>query len=104
MGLERTIHFPSGRVPSWPDIAVKLSQLGETPVLRMIDGLPAFPDEEPDPDWRELRVGLAGEMVTLRKEDGALRCVVWGTGGAGLQAAWEHCCEAAAAAGGGQIT
>ena len=28
--------------------------------------MPAFPDELPDPGWKELRVGTPGGMVTMR--------------------------------------
>ncbi len=99
VGAERVIRF-SADVPSWPAIAEKLAAAGEQPILRMIDGLPAFPDETPDPAWRELRVSLCGGMVTLRRDDGAIRCVVWGDGDAALTASWDACCQAVDAAGG----
>ena len=78
MGLERTIHTPS--IPlEWPKLVERLKDLGETPILRMIDGLPAFPDETPADDWRELRLGLCGGMVTLRRTLDGYSCVTWGT-------------------------
>jgi hypothetical protein len=46
--------------------------------MRMIDNMPAFPDEEPDPGWKELRVTLGNGMITLRREPGMLRLITWG--------------------------
>jgi hypothetical protein len=69
----------------------------------MIDGMPAFPDESPDPGWKELRVGLAGGMVTIRAGDDALTCVVWGNATDTLRTAWDVVCWACAAAGGGLV-
>ena len=84
MGIERTIHAPSAPL-EWPKLVARLMALGETPILRMIDGLPAFPDEVPADDWRELRLGLAGGMVTVRRTSDGFSCVTWGTADAGLQ-------------------
>ena len=83
MGLERTI--PATRPLEWPRLVARLKEFGEAPILRMIDGLPAFPDEEPTSDWRELRVGLAGGMVTLRRTSEGYSCVTWGTADPVLQ-------------------
>ena len=47
MGVQRVVTFPAGE-PTWPAVAAKLAEAGERPPVRMIDGLPAFPDEE---DW-----------------------------------------------------
>jgi hypothetical protein len=44
----------------------------------MIDNLPAFPDEAPPEEWRELRVTLGHGMITLRRESNAIRVIVWG--------------------------
>jgi len=94
VGVERVIRFSADSNPSWPAIAENLLAVGEQPVVRMIDGLPAFPDEVPDPGWRELRVSLRGGMVTLRKDGDAIRCVAWGDADAALNASWEACCRA----------
>ncbi len=102
MGAERVIRFPAGGWPAWPGIYERLVQLGEQPVLRMIDGQPSFPDETPDPTWRELRVSLRGGMVTLLRESGAVRCVVWGDADARLRGSWDACCQAVADVGGGR--
>ncbi|HJZ60000.1 MAG TPA: hypothetical protein VKE74_33970 [Gemmataceae bacterium] len=102
MGLDCTIRFASDP-PSWDAIRTQLACVGGAPPLRMIDGLPAFPDETPEPGWRELRVGFAAGMVTLRRGLGALTCVVWGNAEGALRTAWEQLCWACAAAGGGTV-
>ena len=103
MGLDRTIRFPSAETPSWEAIRTHLARVGESAPLRMIDGLPAFPDETPEPTWKELRVGTAGGMVTVRRGPGVLTCVVWGNADAALDSAWAKVVWACAAAGGGRI-
>lgn len=103
MGLDRTIRFPSKSLPAWDAIRVQLRRVGEDARLRMIDGLPAFPDEEPDDDWREIRVGLTAGMLTLRRGLGLLSCVAWGNADADLTAAWDKLTWAAAAAGDGLV-
>jgi hypothetical protein len=101
VGAERVVRFQSGTSPGWPEIAAKLAESGESPVLRMIDGLPAFPDEVPDPAWKELRVSLSGGMVTLRRDVDTVRCVVWGSDDPAIQSALETCTRAVASAGSG---
>ena len=102
MGLSRTIHFPT-EAPTWDAVRTQLARLGEQAPLRMIDGLPAFPDESPDPGWNELRVGTAAGMVTIRRVPGAFTCVVWGNADPALNAAWDRIVWACAAAGGGLV-
>jgi hypothetical protein len=103
MGMDRTVCFPSGTVPAWDAIRTQLIRLGLACPLRMIDGLPAFPDETPEPGWRELRVGVAGGMVTIRSASDSLTCVVWGNSTDELRAGWDAVCWACAAAGEGVI-
>ena len=103
MGLDRTIRFPAGDPPAWEAVRGQLARLGEAAPLRMIDGLPAFPDEEPEAGWNELRVGFPAGMVTLRRVPAGLSCVVWGNADDALRAGWDRLCWAAAAAGGGWI-
>lgn len=103
MGMDRTVRFPSGIVPSWDLIRTQLTRLGVSAPLRMIDGLPAFPDETPEPGWRELRVGVAGGMVTIRSASASFTCVVWGNATDELRAGWDAVCWACAAAGEGLI-
>ena len=103
MGIERIVRLPSDATPDWAAVSARLDELGERPLLRMIDDLPAFPDEVPPADWRELRVGLSGGMVTLRRDGPLVRCIVWGTADTHLVRGRDACCWALAAAAGGAI-
>src|SRR5262249_30671546 len=103
MGMEQTVTFPAGAVPSWPAVRDVLARHGLVVQLRMIDGDRAFPEEEPPEAWRELRLGMAGGMVTLRREPDRVRLVVWGNADAGLRQAWNALTWACAEAGGGQV-
>ncbi len=103
MGLDRTIRFPAGAVPGWSAITGRLAGLGEPAPLRMIDGLPAFPDEVPEDGWRELRVGCTAGMVTLRRGADSLTCVVWSNADPALLAARDRLAWACAAAGDGVV-
>lgn len=102
MGLDLTVRFASDP-PGWDAIRAQLARVGEPAPLRMIDGLPAFPDEVPGAGWRELRVGTPAGMVTLRAAPAALVCVIWGNADAALTAARARVCWACAAAGGGTV-
>ena len=103
MGVDCTIRFPAGSVPAWDSVKSRLTRIGEAAPLRMIDGLPAFPDETPDEGWSELRIGFASGMVTLRKGAESLTCVVWGNADSTLFAARDLLAWACAAAGSGVI-
>jgi hypothetical protein len=103
MGLDRAIRFPTGSVPTWGAIRGQLARVGESAPLRMIDGLPAFPDESPEAGWRELRIGFAAGMVTLRRTDDALTCVIWSNADAALLAVMDRVAWACAAAGEGLV-
>ena len=103
MGLDRTIRFPIDETPTWEAICSTLARIGETAPLRMIDGIPTFPDESPDPDWKELRLGGASGMVTIRRGGGKLICVIWGNADSALQAIWAKVIWACAVAGEGII-
>jgi hypothetical protein len=103
MGLERTIRFPADEAPGWERIRTQLCRVGETAALRMIDGMPAFPDEVPEALWKELRIGTSAGMVTIRRGRGMLSCVVWGNSDETLNVAWMKVIWACAAAGDGLI-
>ena len=103
MGLDCTVRFPAGAVPAWAAIQDQLARVGEPAPLRMIDGLPAFPDESPDEGWRELRVGSPAGMVTLRRGGDALTCVIWSNADPALIAARDRVAWACAAAGRGAV-
>ncbi len=70
----------------------------------MIDDLPAFPDEIPEPGWSELRIGLSGGMVTIRATAAGWGCVIWGNADPALARSWDATCWAIAAAGQGRVT
>lgn len=103
MGLERNVRFPGDDTPTWEAIQSVLSRLGEALALRMIDGLPAFPDETPGGNWKELRVATSAGMVTIRRRPGNLSCIVWGNADPALDSAWNKVVWACAAAGNGTI-
>ena len=103
MGLDRTIRFASGGAPNWEAVVAQLRRVGLEASLRMIDGLPAFPDELPEETWEELRVGFAAGMVTLRSGPDHLSCVVWGNAEGPLKQSWDALCWACASACGGKI-
>jgi len=88
------------REPEWAEIRDCLTALGEHAIVRMIDGLPAFPEEIPEPGWRELRLGLNGGMVSLRREADQILCVAWGNADAALLQSWRACADAVAKAAG----
>jgi hypothetical protein len=102
MGLERTVTCPNG-VPGWDAIKALLGRVGERGQIRMIDNLPAFPDETPEPGWRELRVAAGGAMVTIRAQGDVLTCVVWSNADPELLAARDRIAWACAEAAGGLV-
>lgn len=87
MGIQSAIRFPSDSVPSWDMIRTKIAETGDPPRLRMIDGMPAFPDEVPESSWKELRIGLEGTMATLRRDGEVIALVTWGSADPALEAA-----------------
>lgn len=100
--MERVIRFAADP-PGWEAVRETLRLVGESAQLRMIDGLPAFPDEVPERGWRELRVGLAAGMVTIRRGETTLTVVVWGNADDALRAGWDRLTWACASAGSGTI-
>ena len=102
MGMERVVTFPDAG-PSWAAVRERLSAAGAAVQMRMIDNLPAFPDEEPQDGWRELRVSLGGGMLTLRRGPGRLRVVVWGNADDAMKRDQETLVRACAEAGGGTV-
>jgi hypothetical protein len=88
MGLDRKVTFAADKTPTWPALAAMLASKQVKVQIRMIDGELAFPDEEPAETWKELRVGIGGGMVTLRREQDGVTLVVWGNADANLQLGW----------------
>src|SRR5262245_18028745 len=86
MGVQASFRFPSGAVPPWVAIRAALADSGDPPVVRMIDGLPAFPDEVPPEGWTELRIGRGGAMITLLRGGNEIDVVAWGTADTALDA------------------
>lgn len=103
MGLDRIVRFPDGETPSWEAVRTQLARVGESGQLRMIDSLPAFPDEDPPENWKELRAGTPAGMVTIRRGPGVMVCVIWGNADAALNTSWAKFLWASASAGGGTI-
>src|SRR5437763_2264659 len=102
MGLQRTVTCP-GPLPPWPAVRAHLSEAGLPLLMRMIDGQPAFPDEDPPDDWRELRVAAPAGMVTLRRQPGGVTVLVWGNADNSLQSAAATLAQALADLTGGHI-
>ncbi len=83
MGVQSNFSFPSGNIPSWEQPRLARRAIA----IRMIDGMPAFPDEAPTDGWNEVRIGLAGTMITLRRTAEMIAIVTWGTVDPALEAA-----------------
>jgi hypothetical protein len=88
MGMEKVIAFEDGP-PPWATIMEKARGAGLALTIRMIDGMPAFPDEVPEPSWREVRVSSPAGMMTLRRVDQGVAVVVWGNADEPLRNDWE---------------
>jgi len=95
--MERVVTF-TGPPPAWEALHHEISASGLQVAIRMIDGLPAFPDETPADGWKEVRVSLAGEMITLRLAPGRLAVVVWGNANENQRRDWEQLAQACARA------
>ena len=102
MGLQRTVTCPAP-LPAWPAVLAHLTAAGLPVQMRMIDGQPAFPDEEPPADWRELRVAAPAGMVTLRRQGQSVAVLVWGNADAALQSQAADLARALADLTGGRI-
>lgn len=101
MGMELTVR-PAAAL-TWESLRDFLGPRGVPLQLRMIDGELAFPDEIPPATWRELRVGTAQGMLTLRRDGDALSVVIWGNADVALRQAWNALVWACAEVGGGQV-
>ena len=93
----------AGALPSWSSVRNQLARRGLAMKIRMIDGLPAFPDEEPADDWKEIRVAAADGMVTIRREANRVVFVTWGNASRGVLQAANALAWAFAEAGSGAI-
>ncbi len=102
MGMDQAVTFADA-IPSWNTVQELLAGRGFPVQMRMIDGELAFPDELPPETWRELRVGTAQGMVTVRREGLRVVFVTWGNADADMRTAWNALTWAYAKAGAGQI-
>jgi hypothetical protein len=102
MGMDQTVVFP-GATPAWPAVAELLGRKGWPVQMRMIDQELAFPDEAPPQAWKEIRVGAAGGMVTVRRQPDRVVLVVWGNADRGQRALWNALAWAWAEAGAGLV-
>jgi hypothetical protein len=103
MGVEQAVIFPGKSLPPWTTARDLLAARGFPLQMRMIDGQLAFPDEEPPPEWAELRFGTPGGMVTVRRDGERLIFVTWGNADSSQRQAWNALTWAFAAAGGGEV-
>ena len=103
MGMDQTVVFAPDRLPPWPRVAELLAGVKHPVQMRMIDGQLAFPDEEPPASWRELRVGTAAGMVSLRREVDGVSLVVWGNAERPLRETWNTLAWALAELTGGRV-
>src|SRR5262245_24084745 len=104
MGMEQTVTFRAGSMPSWSAARDLLASRGFPVHVRMIDGELALPDEAPPQNWHELRVGTTeGMMVTIRRDGDRVVLVVWENADASLLQAWNALACAFAEAGKGTI-
>jgi hypothetical protein len=104
MGLDQKVTFGPAEPPSWPRVLELLSSRGMVLQLRMIDGQLALPDEQPAPDWQELRCSTTDGMVTLRRETDGIRLVIWGNADVCMRQAWNAIACAIAVLSAGTIT
>jgi hypothetical protein len=102
MGAERAVVF-GGRVPAWADVSALLARHGAAVQMRMIDGELSMPDALPADDWRELRVALAGEMITVRRGPDRVALVAWGNPTLDQRRLWNVLAWAFAVAGDGKV-
>ena len=103
MGMDQKVFFPSEKTSTWPQVADLLAERKFPVQMRMIDGELAFPDETPPETWRELRVGTAHGMITLRREADGIALVVWGNADANMRQEWNALTWALAHLTGGTI-
>ena len=102
MGMELAVRFQKAP-PAWTAARDILATRGHTFQVCMIDGQLAFPDEQPQEPWSELRLRTPQGMITVRRETNRLVFVTWGNAEAGLREQWQALASAFAEAGGGEV-
>jgi hypothetical protein len=103
MGMDQIVAFPAEKSPAWPALVELLAKKSFPLQLRMIDGELAFPDETPPENWRELRVGTPGGMITLRRTADGITLTTWGNADANMRQAWNALVWAVAHLSGGKV-
>ncbi len=83
MGMEQFVRF-DGSPPEWTAVRDALAGRGQSFQVCMIDGELAFPDEQPQESWRELRLRTPHGMITVRREADRVVLVTWGNADANL--------------------
>ncbi|MEZ6140815.1 MAG: hypothetical protein R3B84_09610 [Zavarzinella sp.] len=84
MGLEKTISGDTSKL-IWEKFVESLATAGIPYAMRMIDRMPAFPDELPPENWVEIRFSCDDGMLTVRRTTDAISVVVWGNADQKLQ-------------------
>ncbi len=103
MGQTLQIESPDGSALEWPAFVVALAEYRLAPVVRMIDGLPAFPDEIPGEGWREVRVSAADGMITIHASPTGYRFTIWNDTASSFVNAWQTLVYVAAQQIGGSV-
>jgi hypothetical protein len=105
MGMDQIVRFPAGQSPSWNSVRDLLAARQFPVQMRMIDGELAFPDEEPGEAWSELRLATQeGQAITVIRQSGEVKLVVWGNADQKLIQAWNALTWAFAEAGQGTVS
>ena len=102
MGMQQIVVY-NNIPPQWTAARDLLAARGISLELRMIDGELSAPDDQPPEAWKELRFGVPGGMVTVRRGDDRYVIVAWGNADAALRHAWNAVTWGFAAAGHGDV-
>jgi hypothetical protein len=71
--------------------------------LRMVDNLPAFPNEPVPEDFSEIRLAAEGGMISVRNQADGLVLVVWGNADESLRKALVRLAARLAELGAGKV-
>lgn len=86
-----------------PDLSEVLSSIPDDWKLRLVDGLPAFPDETVPSNFQEVRLALSGQMVTVVSEPYGFRLVTWSSVSSEFQIAVNRLAEKLVCKAGGSV-
>jgi hypothetical protein len=85
------------------DTASVIAGLQDPWQLRLVDGLPAFPNESVPEEFQEIRLALNGCMVTLIAGESGLKLVTWSSIDPMFKQAVDRLAEGLASAGDGSV-